>query len=190
MSAHVNRFVVVAGAVALSFVQPAISFAQPPPAPVPVYHSPVYHAAPVYHPAAPAQPSRAITQARGNFTLPIDFNLRPRPFPQTLWEPSAWGLNSGFLSQPCIPSGSYWGPWGLLATPNDPSTTDPALGNVTLGSLVDGHSRNLFTSQPSYGQSSALTTSATAPVTSGPTLQYGFQTGNQFGCGPAYSFSL
>ncbi len=193
-----NRLLLFAGAIALSLMQPAQSFAAPPPAPMPVHHAPL----PVYHPApAPAQPNHTTTQGRDSFTLPLELNVRPKPLPQTpgrpaleptpkllpyrnSWQPFGWGWSPGFLSSqfPCFANGSSWGPWGLLATPTNTS----AMPDVTLGSLVDAQSRNFLTSYPSYGQLSAGTSAATA-ATSGPTFQYGFQSGQ---CGPSYSFGL
>jgi hypothetical protein len=170
---------------------------------MPVYHAP----SPVSRPApVPAQPNRTVTVGRGGFTLPLDLNLRPHRLPQTLGQPAleatpkllpyryswpwGWGWSPGFLSAfPCFANSSFWGPWGLAATPTDAFATPAetsAMPGVTLGSLVDANSRNFLTTYPSYGLSSAETSAAT-PLTSGPTLQYGFQSG---GCGPSYSFGL
>jgi hypothetical protein len=198
---QVNRFLLFAGAVALSVTLPARSLAAPPPAPMPVYHPPIYHPAP-----APAQPNHTATLGRDSFRLPTDLNLRPTRLPGTLghpalqvptkwlpypysWQPWQSGWNSGFLSSPfpCF-GASSWGPWGLAATPPGQTATDAsALSDVTLGSLADANSRNFLTSPTSYAQSAAMASTAT-PAGSGPTFQYGFQSGGA--CGPSYSFGF
>jgi hypothetical protein len=187
ISSTVSRFPIFAGTLALSLTQPAVSLAQPPPAPPPpVYRAPMpsdhhapssaYHAAfPAYRPLPPS-----------SLEIP---RLRPAPEPSLKflpyrypWQQSGWGWSPAFLSSqlPCFGGSSFWGPWGL-ANQSD----SYAMPDVTLGSLVDGQSRNFLTTYPSYGQ--ALTDSSAAAASSGPTLQYGFQ---QVGCGSPYSFGL
>ena len=183
-----SRLLLFAGAIALSLTLPARSLAAPPAVPMPVSRAPLS----AYHPApAPAQPNRPATQSRGSLSVPLHLDVRPRPLPQTpgrpaleatpkllpyrySWQPWGWGWSPGFLSSqvPCFANNSFWGPWGMLATPTDTS----AMPGVTLGSLVDAQSRNFLTSYPSYGQ-----------ATSGPAFQYGFQSAL---CGSSYSFGL
>lgn len=192
-----SRLLLFVGAIALSLTQPARSLAAPPAVPMPVSRAPLS----AYHPATAGQPNRPATQSRGGLAVPLHLGVRPKPLPQTparpaleatpkllpyryAWQPWGWGWNPGFLSSqvPCFANSSFWGPWGMLATPTDTS----AMPGVTLGSLVDAQSRNFLTSYPSYGQASEETSAATA-ATSGPAFQYGFQSAQ---CGSSYSFGL
>ncbi len=112
----------------------------------PVYHvaPPVYHVAPpVYHPAPPL-----IRQ-----TVPVDLPIkhavresalqtnsvaspaqyaRPRWTWPGLWNPVVfWQLNPYCFGS----GGSYWGEWGMLATPNDAGSAyqfGPWAGNAWL----------------------------------------------------------
>jgi hypothetical protein len=111
----------------------------------PVFHvaPPVYHVAPpVYHPAPP------ITRRTVPVDLPIehaegrsaqtnsvalpDQYARPRWAWPGLWNPVVfWHLNPYCFGS----AGSYWGEWGMLATPNDANTAyqfGPWAGNASL----------------------------------------------------------
>ncbi len=130
------------------------------PAPLPVYHAaptvfhappPVYHVAPpVYHVAPPVyQSAPPITQRTVPVELPIERAAREsalrtnsvalpdqyaRPGwawpglwnPVVFWQPNPYCFGSG---------GSYWGEWGMLATPNDGNSAyqfGPWAGNAWL----------------------------------------------------------
>jgi hypothetical protein len=202
----VTRFLAFVGAVALSVTPPAISLAEPaPPAampmPMPVFAAPfpVSHPAPARAPVRPAaQPNRSAAQSRGDFTVPFDVNVRPRPLPETLGDPAlkaaqesipyrynwqGWegGWNPGlFLSPvPCPASTGFWGPLGTLTTPSDALAST----GVTLGSLTDSQSRSVLSSAPSY----PLYGTGAPAATSAPLLQYGYQ---PVPCGSSYFFGL
>jgi hypothetical protein len=197
----VSRFLVFAGAVALSLTQPALSLANPPPAmPLPVFHAPL----PVYHPVAPApaRASHAAARSGGDFRVPFEGNVRPQPTTPLLLPPHrySWfgwtpGWSQGFFAPqfPCFGSNSFWGPLDMLAASGGTSATPAdtiATPGITLGSLVDAQSRNFLTTYPSYSQAYGETsadTSAPLADTSAPSFQYGFQSA---GCGPSYSFGF
>ncbi len=141
----VIRFLAFAGAVALTFSQPAITLAEPaPPGGVampmgmPIYAPPIYHAAPmpVYHPAPrPAPAARPVMANPDVFRVPFDVPVHPGPLHGTIahppFEPALqpnpllvprrqldgffWPTN--FVSTPCYMANGYWGPWGMLAAP-------------------------------------------------------------------------
>lgn len=98
----VIRFLAFAGAVALAFSQPAVTFAEPAPpggmampapmraAPMPVYGAPAFHVAPmpVYHPAPrPAPAARPVTANPYLFKVPFDVNTHPGPLHGTITHP-------------------------------------------------------------------------------------------------------
>jgi hypothetical protein len=150
-----------AGAVALSFTQPAISIAAPaPPAPPPM--PPSHASLPAYHPAPVS-------------VRPLEINVRPQMPPLKLlpyrypWQQWGSGWTPGFLlpQLPCVAK--------------SPDASD--MPDVTLGSLVDAQSRNFLTSYPAYDRLSGDASAAAA--TTGPALQYGFQ---PFGCAPSFGF--
>ena len=99
---------------------PTVFHAAPPVfhGPPPVFHvdPPVYHVAPVYHPAPP------ISGRMVPVDLPIKratLQARPRWSWPGLWNPVVfWQRNPYCFGSP----GSYWGEWGMLATPNDVSS--------------------------------------------------------------------
>jgi hypothetical protein len=103
-NASVIRFLAFAGAVALTFSQPAIVLAEPAPpggvampmpaAPMPmsmpIYAPPVYHMAPpaVYHPAPrPAPAARPVMSNPDAFKVPFDVPVHPGPLHGTIARP-------------------------------------------------------------------------------------------------------
>ena len=127
------------------------------PAPLPVYHAAptVYHAAPTVYQAAPTVYHAAPTVFRvappvyhpasllNPPTVPVQTNslsfpdqyARPGWAWPGLWSPVVfWQLNPYCFGS----GGSYWGEWGMLATPNDVSAAYQfgpwGLGNAWLPS--------------------------------------------------------
>lgn len=133
----------------------AVALHAPParPAPLPVYHTAptAYHAAPtVYHVAPPIyHPAPPITQRTVPVGLPIKRAARepalqtssvalPNQYARPSWAwPGLWNPVVFWQLNPyCFGStGSYWGEWGMLATPNDASSAyqyGPWAGNAWL----------------------------------------------------------
>ncbi|MGB8626266.1 MAG: hypothetical protein WCD03_08885 [Candidatus Cybelea sp.] len=163
------RSLAVAGAIALALLPPVVALAAPPQAVVPVYHGSVPH------PQAHYEAGRATE--RGVYRAP-EINLHPRslePNAGTLY-PSWHGISE--------PSRSYvlyqpppWLQAGCLANNIFPSPASRDAyappQNVTIGSLVDGQSKDLFSATPSHraGLASSADASAAAP-TSGLSFQF------------------
>lgn len=182
-SGGVTRSLAFAGVVALTLLQPAVTLAAPPggmavfrPAPMP---------APVM-----VSPSRERWEPN-RFRVPFGVDVHPKPLPgsreapEIKWSPEmswrqatqhrAWlpAQNPGYLwyqpawLQPaCSLNNAFAGP------SSSPMTPPP---DVTIGSLVDKNSENLFSMAPSHTAGLAAPNSGTAATSSALGLQYQFQ---------------
>lgn len=175
------RTLVVTSAIALALLPPVVALGAP---------TPVFRGTPVSH----LPPPRAAQGRSGSdsFKVPFHVDARPRtaePDMQTtlfpyrphalqsssryLWNQPAWYENGCFVNNLSgVPS----------TAPN--GTSIPA--GFTFGSLVDDHSKHLFSSTPSYNPNSP--SSGSAAVTSSPAgPQYQVQ---PTPCGSASLFSF
>ncbi len=177
------RTMVFVGAVALTAVQPVATLGAPASGlsayrPVMVAHRP----APVSAPAERVGP-------RDSFKLPFDVDTGPRPLPEasrsTLFssKPREWQSIPGYgWYQPaCYLNNGAANPFASVTAPMTAPATD-----FTIGSLVDGHSQNLFSPTASHGTGLASPGSGNAALSGPLTVQYGFQTNP---CGAASSLN-
>ncbi len=139
------RSLIVTGAVALALLSPAVTLG----APTAVVRSGAV--------AQPPPPRLAAGRSAGqdSFKLPIHFDARPKPAepdmesrflpyrwhglqpsPQYVWNQPAWNQEGCFANN-------------LFGTPST-LPGDGSVPGMTIGSLVDGHSKNLLSSTPSY----------------------------------------
>jgi hypothetical protein len=177
-------------AVALVIVQPTPTLGAPPGS------SPVYHPALPAHAAATSSAERSASKDR--FTVPLDVDVRPKPLPgeqrpameswQTNPQPTLnrwreWQVSPGYLGYPpwyqsaCYANNGLFAPYNSLAAP----AGDPAPADMTIGSLVDGRAKNLFSMAPSYDAGLTTASNVGAATSSPVAFQYGFQTTP---CGP------
>jgi len=163
------RSLAVAGAIALALLPPTVALAAPPSQAV----APVYRGS-VPHPQGHSEAGRATE--RSVYRAP-EINLHPRSL-----EPNAGTLYPSWhgTSEPSRNYVLYQPPWlqaGCLANSFLPSPASrdayapPA--NVTIGSLVDNQSKDLFSATPSHraGLASSADAAATAK-TSGLSFQF------------------
>ena len=165
-----TRTLIVAGAIALALLPPALTFAAPTGAVRGVSASGL----------PPPRVSEMRRETEGSFKVPMHIDVRPGAS-QPNWEsqyPYRWHslqANPGYLwNQPAWLQGGCYanGPLGLLPV----GTSAPAsLQGETIGSLVDDRSKNLFSSTPSHNPSSPL---------SGDALAASNATGPQFTVAP------
>jgi hypothetical protein len=150
------RTLVVAGAIALAFLPPALTFAAPTGA--------------VRGVSAPAPPPRVLEARHGtedSFKVPMHIDVW-RGESQPNWEsqnPYHWHslqANPGYLwYQPAwLQDGCFAN--GPLGVPPVATSGNASLQGETLGSLVDDRSKNLFSSTPSHNPSLPLSGDALA----------------------------
>jgi|SRR5580700_3200384 hypothetical protein len=151
-------------------------------------------AMPVFRPA-PARAENAVRPAaQDHFRVPFDVDVHAKPLAQTnkeapvysyTWQPRpryTWYAPAGYQSA-CYANNLFGVPPLSPATPN--GVADPA-ANISIGSLVDSRSRNLFSSTPSHNPGIAPGSNdlaASSPVS----FQYEFHTTP---CGTASSFGF
>jgi len=139
-----QRSLVVASAIALAFLPPAVALGAP---------TGAVRGGPIVQPPPPrVVESRSAGQ---DFKVPLHVDFRPKwtesdmeprflPYrwhglqysPQYLWNQPAWNQNGCFASN-------------LFGTPST-LPGDGSVPGMTIGSLVDGHSKNLLSSTHSY----------------------------------------
>jgi hypothetical protein len=151
-------------------------------------------AMPVFRPA-PARAENAVRPAGlDHFRVPFDVDLHAKPLAQTnkeapvysyTWQPRpryTWYAPAGYRSA-CYPNNLFGLPPLSPATPS--GVADPA-ANISIGSLVDSRSRNLFSSTPSHKPGIAPSSNDLA-ASSPMSFQYEFHTTP---CGGANSFGF
>jgi len=132
----------------------------------------------VARPAQPPPKSSSDSSARHSgpdtFKVPFDVEVQPRglpgtalrtsqPAPSIFWyQPSWYG--------PCLTNNGFAGPFAPLATPAGQSANAQPAG-FTIGSLVDGQSKNTFSMAPSYAAGSTAGGSLGSPASSSLSLQ-------------------
>ncbi|MGC9991240.1 MAG: hypothetical protein ABSD52_02420 [Candidatus Cybelea sp.] len=138
------RSLILASAIGLALL-PAVTLGAP---------AAVVRGGPVVQPPPPRS-AQARSAGQDSFKLPFHADLRPRPAepdmqaflpyrwhalqysPQYLWNQPAWNQSGCFANN-------------LFGAPS-PLPGDGSLpGSITIGSLVDGRSKNLLSSTPSY----------------------------------------
>ncbi|HZV77598.1 MAG TPA: hypothetical protein VFF63_07575 [Candidatus Babeliales bacterium] len=111
----------------------------------------------VSRPAQPPPKSSADSSARHSgpdtFKVPFDVEVQPRPLPGTAFRtsqptPSIFWYQPSWYG-PCLSNNGFLGPFAPLATPASQSANAQPAG-FTIGSLVDGQSKNTFSMAPSY----------------------------------------
>lgn len=195
-----NRLLVFLGTIAVAFITPAMTLAAPPTA-VPVRGGPV--ARPVVTRSTDAGRSETCDQ----FKVPYDVNVQAKPLPGSLhydaphyqalhneaplYRYTARGQQANpsyFLYQPAwYQSACYAGNgFGAPAAPFAPtSSTSDSLAGVSIGSLVDQDSKNVFSMTPSYKP--GLASNGAGVAAASPfSLQYEFHTTP---CGTANTFT-
>jgi hypothetical protein len=155
------RTLIVAGAIALAFLPPALAFAVPTGAVRGVS-------------ASALPPPRVVEPRRGtedSFKVPMHIDVRPGAS-QPNWEsqyPYRWHplqANPAYLYQPAwLQNGCYTN--NTLGVPPVATSGQASLQGETLGSLVDDRSKNLFSSTPSHNPSSPLSGDALASNATG-----------------------
>jgi hypothetical protein len=151
-------------------------------------------AMPVFRPA-PARAENAMRPAaQDHFRVPFDVDVHAKPLAQTnkeapvysyTWQPRpryAW-YAPAWSQSACYANNLFGVPPLSPATPS--GVADPA-ANVSIGSLVDSRSRNLFSSTPSHNPGIAPSSNdlaAPSPVS----FKYEFHTTP---CGTANSFGF
>jgi hypothetical protein len=178
----VTRYLAFAGVVALTLLQPAVTLAAPP------------GGMAVYRPAPPPPPPIAASSRdrsrQDGFRVPFDVNVQAKPLPESRQSPLIkWSPDMGWGPA------AYRRPW--LAAPNlgylwyqpasyqaacylnnafaRPSASSTAPQDVTIGSLVDKNSENLFSLAPSHTSGLTSSDNSAATASSPPGLQYEFQ---------------
>jgi hypothetical protein len=177
------RSLALPGAIALAFLAPAVTLAAPPPQAV----APMYRGS-APHPQAHSEAGRATEH--GVYRAP-EINLHPRSlepnsgtlYPNwhgttepsrnyVLYQPPPW-LQAGCLANSFLPSPASH---NAYAPPE----------NVTIGSLVDNQSKDLFSATPSHRAGLASTPNATAAAN---TSGFSFQV-QPSQCSPSSSLSF
>lgn len=157
------RSLVVASALALALMQPAVTLGAP---------TAVVRGGPIVQPPPPRS-AQGHFAGQDSFKLPIHIDARPRPAesdtearflpyrwhglqssPQYVWNQPAWNQGDCFANN-------------LFGTPSTLQNDGSLPGSITIGSLVDGRSKNLLSSTPSYDPN--LPPSGEAVVTLQPT---------------------
>jgi hypothetical protein len=162
------RTLVVAGATALALLLPTLTFAAPTGAVRAV-------SAPALPPPRVLETRRGTEATEDSFKVPMHINVRPGAS-EPNWEslhPYRWHPSQAnpayFWSQPAwLQDGCYAN--GPLGFPPGAASAPASAQNETLGSLVDGRSKNLFSATPSYNPSSPLSGDALA-ASNAPGLQ-------------------
>jgi hypothetical protein len=174
------RMLVVTGGIALALLPPVVALGAP---------TPVFRGTPVSHLPPRAAEGRS---SPDSFKVPFHVDARPKPterdmettlFPyrwhalqsssQYLWNQPAWYENGCFINN-------------LSGVPSTAPGGASIPAGLTLGSLVDDHSKHLFSLSPSYNPNSP--SSSSAAVTSNPVgSQYQVQATP---CGSASLFNL
>jgi hypothetical protein len=142
------RSLLVAGAIVLALLPPAVTLGAP---------TAVGRGAAIAQPPPPR--AAAARSADRDFKVPFHLDMRPKPAesemqamvlpyrwhawqysPQYLWNQSAWDQNGCFANN-------------LFGVPSTLPSDGSVPGTVTIGSLVDDKSKSLLSSTPSYAQS-------------------------------------
>lgn len=160
------RALVVAGAIALALLPPAVTLGAP---------VPVFRGAPIPHPLPRAAEGRSAGQ--DTFKVPIEINVRQKSvepdfestFAQYRWHGWQWSPRYFWYQPAWYQNGCFAN--NLFGTPTNPAGDSSWPANVTIGSLVDNRSMSLFSSTPSYNPSNPNTANLQSNGTLSATLQ-------------------
>ncbi len=151
-------------------------------------------AIPVFRPALARAENAVRPAAQDHFRVPFDVDVRAKPLAQTdkeapfysyTWQPRpryTWYAPAWYRSA-CYANNLFGVPPLSPATPI--GVADPA-ANISIGSLVDSRSRNLFSLKPSHKPGIAPSSNNLAALSPASSFQYEFQTP----CGTANSFGF
>ena len=166
-SAGIMRTLVLAAAIALTLLAPAVTLGAP---------TRGFHGAPPQQ-APPPRGGAGHSIGQDSFKVPFHVDARPKPV-RTEVEPlflpyrlHAWQQGPRYVGPTWFQNGCFAN--NTFGTPSTLQSDSSVPTSVTIGSLVDDRSKHLFSSKPSYNPNSASSDAITMTNPTG--LQYQFQ---------------